>query len=382
LGDKLDTVKIIKRAAEKGAFTRVRYEERKVPTSAGQIAIMCLFPDLKDTFVDSALLLKRYREEVKGSKYFILISWPGFDGLFPYVDEYWTIEDEAALFRLKDGVKGFRNTSEAYTLSQRHLNHFFEDNIDSDILTTYYSRGLTEKFFERFANIHYFRPTISSSVAIGPEFNRAINSKTGIKVFVYPERSLKTWRYNVEERLTIPKNFWVELCKQLVGGGFLPVIYRDTFSYDISADLTDECIHLKQQPISKLLGAMRATGCVLDLFSGISRIAIAARCPYLLMDERARYMALKEYEIDDLCAGGLPRDYIFSFSTIIRSGDPNLWKINIFDLTLNRLRALAGKIDMNNLPPTSESNEVVTYEQVRKRKVKRLGPRFIKMNRD
>jgi hypothetical protein len=127
---------------------------------------------------------------------------------------------------------------------------------------------------------------------------------------------------------------------------------------------------------------MRATGCVLDLFSGISRIAIAARCPYLMMDERAKHVALKEYEIDDLCATGLPRDYIFGFPTIIRSGDPNLWKLNIFDLTLKRLEVLAGKIDPNNLPSTSESNEVVTYDQVRKRKIKRLGPRFIKRNRD
>ena len=56
---------------------------------------MVLFPDMRSSCVASALLLKRYREEIKGSKYFILVSWPGFGGLFPFVNEYWEVSDES-----------------------------------------------------------------------------------------------------------------------------------------------------------------------------------------------------------------------------------------------------------------------------------------------
>lgn len=377
-----DTPTILKKAAEKGGFIRTRYQESDVPTSLSSVSIMALFGDMRTMFISSSLLLKRYREEIKGSKYFILFSWPGYEGFFPYVDEFWTLQDENALLRLKDGIDNFKNTSDFYVLSQRHLNHYFEDNIDSNVLSLYYKRGLTQEFFDRFGNTRCFLPTISSAVAVGTEFNRAINTRHGFKVFIYPQRTIKGWVHNQEKDIRIGKEFWIELCKKLVKEGFCPVVYRDVFAYDLSPDLTTECIHLGQQPISKLLGAMRATGCVLDIFSGISRLAVAARCPYLMIDERARYVGLKEYEIDDLCAINLPKDYIFGFSTIIESGDLAVWSLNIYNSIVARLNDFAGRIDYDNLPSTSESNEIVSYDQVRKSKTRRLGTRFIKVNRD
>lgn len=378
----MDTSTIIKRAAEKGGFIRTRYEANNIPTSLEQICIMCLFPDLRGTFLASALLLKRFRQEIKGSKYFILVSWPNHEGFYPYVDEYWTLKEEGALQKLHDGIKGFQNTSAIYTLGQRHLNGFFEDNIDSDVLGLYYNRGLTTTFLERFSTIEVFLPTISSSVAVGPEFNRTMNRMSGFKVFIYPEKTLNTWVHNQEERVNIPKDFWIGLCERLVKEGYRPVVYRDLFAYDISTNLTDQCIHLKEQQSTKLLGVMRACGCVMDLFSGISRLAIAARCPFIVMDERARYVGLKEYEIDDLSADRLPKDYIFTFSTIIRSGDLRLWKVNVYDPLIARLNRFVGIIDPNTLPSTSEENRIVTYDQVRKRKIRRLGTRFIKLERN
>ena len=45
---------------------------------------------------------------------------------------------------------------------------------------------------------------------------------------------------------------------------------------------------------------MRMTGCVLDVFSGISKLALAARTPFIYVDDRARYVSLKEVELDDI----------------------------------------------------------------------------------
>ena len=81
----------LSRASDRNGFIRERFEERKIPTDHSSLIIMPFFGDLRSSCILSSLLLQRYREETKGSKYFIFASWPGFQGLYPYVDEYWAI---------------------------------------------------------------------------------------------------------------------------------------------------------------------------------------------------------------------------------------------------------------------------------------------------
>ena len=77
-------------AAQRNGYVRQSYEDRKIPTEFDNVCVMPLFGDMRHTFIASSMLLKRYREQVKGSKYFILMSWPGYKNLFPFVDEYWS----------------------------------------------------------------------------------------------------------------------------------------------------------------------------------------------------------------------------------------------------------------------------------------------------
>src|SRR5687768_6605532 len=86
-----EVAEIIKSAAAQSGLDRVRFPDRNVPASLSDVTVLLMLPDLRSTAVASALLLKRYREQAKGSKYFILCSWPGQQGLYPYVDEYWSV---------------------------------------------------------------------------------------------------------------------------------------------------------------------------------------------------------------------------------------------------------------------------------------------------
>jgi len=120
-----------------------------------------------------------------------------------------------------------------------------------------------------------------------------------------------------------------------------------------------------------------------DFFSGFSRIAIAARAPFLALNERNKYIKTKEYELDDLCCDDdLPRQYIFSFTTILEAGNPALWNVNIFDSVIARLNTFLPTIDRDALPTGSEITERVPYKKVRKREAKRLGLKFIKVEQD
>ena len=115
----------LKKSADRNGFTRERFEERKIPTDHSNLIIMPFFGDLRSSVVLSSVLLNRYREEIKNSKYFILASWPGMQGLFPYVDEYWSINDESQIKRFFENAECFRNQSDLATMYNRNLNEFF-----------------------------------------------------------------------------------------------------------------------------------------------------------------------------------------------------------------------------------------------------------------
>lgn len=376
-----DAATILKRASEKGNFTRTRYEERKIPISFSDVTVMSFFGDIRSSFVLSSLLLNRYREEVKGSKYFVLLTWPGHEVLYPYVDEIWTIQDESTLIKLNSETKGFDNLSGINVLMTRQLNKFFDDVVEVESLKNFYDKGIKEHFFERFRHVKCFLPSVPSAVTTGTDFIKDLGRRDGFKVFIYPSKFVAGWRANEEYKIRVPLDFWVGLCEELAEKGFHPVVYRDYSTYDLSIELPN-CTHYREWNLGKALAAMRATGCVLDIFSGISRFAIAARCPYVLYEDRAKYVGLKEYEIDDLCSIGLPKQSIFGFSTIINGGNKSIWKQNVYDAIVSKLNVFLPTLDRDTWPSTSESNAIVPYAIVRKIKTKRFGTRFIKVHKD
>jgi len=377
-----DVPSYLKRAADKIGFVRSRYDESRMPMHPQDICVMVFFGDMRSTFVLSSILLKRFREQVKGSKYFILCSWPGYDGLFPYVDEYWAIRDESVLDQFYRGSSGFHNLSEYEFSFRRSLNWFFEDVIDASSIEPYYNSGITHEFWERFKHIKRTLPSVPSIGIMGPGFINEFKSKPGDKVVIYPVRFMQHWRNGNLTYLRCDRSFWKRLVERLVAENITPVVYQNFSTYDMSTNFANQCIYVAEKDVSKILGVMRHTGCVIDIFSGISRLAIAARTPFIACDERSRYVGLKEYETDDLCCGKeLPREYIFTFPTIINRGIEDLWEINFFDGIVAKLKSLLTDINRDALPSTSECTVVVPYENVRKRKVLRLGTKFIKIER-
>ena len=161
--------------------------------------------------------------------------------------------------------------------------------------------------------------------------------------------------------------------------GFLPVIYHDFYTHDLSPDFLEKCVYLSNLDVSRVLSAMRATGCVLDIFSGISRLAIAARCPFVVLQERAVVNALKDYEIDDLCGEGIPKEYFYVFPSVCDDVNKHLWKQSLLDGIMVKLNSLAIDFNRDNWPSSVESYKVVPYDRVRRMKRKKLGTRFIKV---
>jgi hypothetical protein len=376
-------VDFLKRSSERNGFSRERFEEKKVPNDHTALTILPFFGDMRSMMVMSSLLLHRYRQEVKTSKYFILASWPGYQGIFPYVDEYWAINDQAHIKRFYELSEEFNNKSDLSTIYKRNLNEFFRDVLDHKDILAYYNNGFTNKFFEKFQTPKRFLPFVPSSTALGKEFNRDLTIKAGYKVFIHPSIYAKQWVNGRTKNIVAKKEFWTELVANLLENDIVPVIWQNYLSYDISQDFVGRCIFIDETDIVRVLSAMRTTGCVLDVFNNLSRLAILARCPYVAVDERSRYSNLKEYEIDDLCSLRIPKDYIFTFSTIISDGSPSNWRQDIFRSILRKLNGFLSEINRDDLPSTGESIEVVSYkDNVRKNERIRLGTKLLKITRD
>lgn len=371
----------LKRASQRNGFVRERYEEKNIPTDFGDVCIIPFFGDFCTLFILSSLFLHAFRTKNKTSKYFILCSYPGMAGLFPYVDEYWGFSDEGQISRIYEKAIGFENTCDIITVYKRNLNEFFRNVIDIKEISVNYFNGLKKEFTEK--DIEVFLPFVPSSSILGKEFVRQINNRAGFKVLFSPTIFCKLWHNGKSTNVRSKKDFWIALTKKLIANGFVPVIWQSNFSYDISPEFIDDCLFFNDKDITKVLSAMRTSGCVLDVFNGISRFAMMARTPFLCIDERSRYNNLKDYEVEDLSSLELPKQHIFTFSTIITDGTIEMWNQDILQCIVSRLNLFLPELDRDNWPMTSEIYEKVSYEEVvREIEPLKLGIKLLKINRD
>jgi hypothetical protein len=379
----ISVIDFLKKAADRNGFHRDRFEQARIPTDYSDIVIMPLFGDLRSICIASSLLLHRVRQEKKGSKYFILASWPGFQGLFPYVDEYWSLTDEAHLKRFYEQSENFNNKSDLYAVYLRNLNEFFRETMTHKDINIYYNNGITDKFFDTFKETKMFFPFMPSVTALGKEFNRELAVRPGYKVFIHPSIFIKKWSTGKSQNVRAKREFWVELVKYLISKNYVPVIWQNYLAYDISQDFVDKCIFVGEKDAIRAMTAMRATGCVLDVFNNLSRLSLLARCPYISVDERSRTFYQKEYEWDCLCGKNLSKEYIYSFSTIVSDGSVENWSQDIFSSIFSRLERFIPDLDRENWPSTGEITEVVSYKDlVIEKKQKKLGTRFINVPKE
>jgi hypothetical protein len=366
----------LQRASDQCGFRRNGYVEKNMPTNFHNLMVVPFFGDMQSTFVLSSFLLNQFKE-AKKNKYLIVCSWPNQEDFYPYADEYWEIEDHAHLTNLAIHAKHMNNTSDVAAQYTRSLLSRFEDVLLSDGIKEYYNHGFQQKYWDLFGDLKLFRPSVPSATK-GDNYFAGQVAAAEQKVVVFPSVRIRAWEKGQVVFAKPLRDFWVHLVNCLIEEGITPVIYQNDFTYDLSTDFLDKCIYLKSKNISDVLASMRSVGCVLDLYSGVSRLAIAARCPFVCVDERTRFMEDRDYEIDDLCCQKIPKQYIFSFPNFLLAGDSNYWGTSITDAIISKLRDFLPKLDRDSWESTTESNELISYDLVRKRKIKRLGAKFIR----
>lgn len=363
----------LQKAADKLGFLR-QINGNEIPDNLSKITVVPLFGDIRANVVLSSLFLKEFRQNRK-DKYIIVCSWPGHKVLYPGVDEYWSVSDVKLAEEAYFYSKGFNNNSSLVSGYFKNLSYyFFEDVVHPDEWTKFYNNGITENFWSSHEEVNKFLPQISS----GADLPRELIKSESNKVFVYPTKYINLWWLGNQRIANLPKDFWLCFIEELLKMDIKPVVYKGFLTHDISSDFTSKCLYVNDLELSKALGAMRYVGCVVDFFGGISRLAVLARTPYFAYDERSRYFNFKEYEIDDICAIGIPRKYIFSFPTIIESGNKDAWLSSILSIFKNEFFEFFSLLKREEWPLCSEVNESISRKFIREKKFLSMGIKFLK----
>ena len=365
----------IKRAAERTKYRRVSFVEKNMPTIPSNVHAIPFYGDLESLFTLSSLLLRTYKEQQR-NQYFILCSWPGFSKMFPYVDEYWELDDESVTKSLALGANNFYNTSSVSTELTRSLMECVDVVTHRD-WGLYWNRGFTDKYWQTYHNVYRYLPSVPASNSISDSFMNQLSQKQGRKLVVYPVSKLQSWQKGKSVYLPVSKEFWSALLNRLIDEGFSPVVYQNQFTHDMSTEFTDKCIYLVSKRITDILTAMNYIGLVLDVFSGISKMAMAARAPFVAVTERQKHFAYKDNAVFDLCNQS-PNQFIFSFSTMLMTGGEKEWNASLINQLVTRLSGFEGE----STASTAESFEEVSYDRVREMKARRMGVTFINSSKD
>jgi hypothetical protein len=376
----IDVNDYIRRAAKRCGFKREFYIERNIPANPANVLVIPFYGDLRSTFILSAYLLSSLKTTLK-DKYVILCSWPGMRDLFPAADEYWSIEDESATKTLATGANNFYNASNIAADVTRGLMEVLDVMTVRD-LKSYYDNGFTKSYWDTFGAARRFLPEVPSASKLAPDFRSRLERRPGPMVVVYPAAKIRAHQQGRATPIPPLREFWVALVERLLADGVTPLVFQNWFTHDLSPDFAERCVYLTPKSVSDALAAFRYAGCVLDVHAGVSKLAMAARCPFVAVTERQIFVGDRDYELDDLTCDGLPRQYIFGHAAHLTTGGPDDWNASVINNISVRLKEFLPTLKGATLPPTNESNDAVPYERVRQRKAKRIGAAFIRSSRN
>lgn len=379
----MNTVEFLEITSQRIKFIRKRYDNQNVPSDLDDLIVVPFFGDIKHTYILSSFLLNNYKR-IKTSKYLILLSYPGFEHVFPYVDEYWQPSDFSQIKQIFLNSNYFENNSNFYLDLLRSLNENFRSIISSSFFKELYCNKFEEKYWDLFGknDAKVFMPMIPSSAVIQKDLLKEINSRNN-KIFILPSTHVNYWSNGRYRKSLVSKNFYIELIKNLNNNKIFPVIWNNNFSYDLQDEFKDKenCLFINSNNLFEVLPVIRLTGCVLDIFNSLSKFANIARTPSIILEERSKYFLSREYEIDDLVELDLPGSRTFSFSSYITNGNKNYWDSDIFKCIIRNCEEILPFIDREALPSTVEFNKKINLSIIRKLSNKKMGSKFLKIEK-
>lgn len=360
------------RAATRCGFSRERYEAQSVPNSSSPVVVLPFFGDMRAEVILACLVAHRYVSMHRPGCYLIVASWPGHAGFWPYADEFWGLAEEPAVVQAYCSAAGYRSGSSGVGNAFRRLFEIFERCIEVEDLERYYSAGFNSEFFSSFGDPIIVMPPVRPLPAA---INKGLGKVMGNKVFISPARVATVYENGVLRPQPIDLAFWVGLVKRLVSDGYSPVVWQGARTHDVSALASDGCFYFATEDVGDALSAMRSCDVVVDCFGDLHRMAAMARCPYVVAQDRGKFVGLNDGELDDVLVENKRRKYFFTASSLLGSRD---WGM-IYDALMVHIEGVVSGDDRRSWPAAGERREVIPVARIRERRGAKFGIHFLKM---
>ena len=366
--------------ASKLNFNREKFIEKNIPSNFDQISVFFGLGDLRTTAAISTMILPRIRKEKKALRYFIVFGYPNYSCLYPYADEYWSFNNPDKLEQIYYSSNGLDNNSNLKTIYLRHLNESFREVLKQEDLANIYDGYLKTSFWDTNKNIRIILPQVSSSlINLNQDIQAKFNNLGSKRLFVFPNKNMQIYRKGRVVFQSISIEFWKNLIDKLIEMGIGVVCLKNQLTYDLSGQFSNQekIINFSENDLEKIMSLMRLTGCVLDFFSGIGRIAAIARTPYINIDERYRYFNFKEYEFEDTVGKKVPIERLFLFADLINPLN-NLFE-NVAKNIIKKIDSVFNESEKNKgLTDAPYLDYISNYDNVRYYQTQKLGVNFIK----
>ena len=366
----------LKITSKKLNFSRDKYTEKNIPSNFDQITVFFNLGDLRNTLSLSSMILPRFRKETKSLRYFIVFGYPGFSSLFPYADEYWSFDPEN-FFKIYNGSCGLDNSINLKTIYLRHLNENFREVIKSENFNDIYDHYFLKRYWDKNKNIRIILPQIINSLASNDSFvEKYSNINIDKKIFIFPNKTMQVIRKGKLVFEEIKSEFWTNLIKKLLENNISVFCIKHPLTHDVSSNFIDEknILFFNELDVNQIMSLMRMSGCVFDFFSGISRLAIISRTPYILADERIRYFNYREYEFEDVVGESLHGERFFIFADLMNSNN------DLYNNIASNIISKIDKIIKNNkgILSSEYTDKLSNYQNVRYYQSKKMGLQFLK----
>jgi hypothetical protein len=371
-----DVKEYLKDFTRKYSIKREYFEESKIPENFDQLSIFINYSDIRSTCALSSIVLPKYRLENKSSRYFVVIGLPEQKVLYPYVDEYWSFQGDELNKEIFFDSEGIQNNNKKVIEIKRLMNEHFRDVSSSNDFSSTYNNYLTSNYWKNYKSVRVVLPRIYNMLDYSKSPLAKLYSMTQKKMFIFPSQYAYLNSEDKNKKRKIPKEFYKYIIENLNTQGYGVVCYQNSYSYDMSLILeeNENLMIYNNNDFLTMMSMMKRTGFVVDFFSGISRLAAIAQCPFLLLDERKRYVNWREYEFEDVVCPKIP---IFRNFYIV---DKFFDDTDLLVYLANNIINCVNQIDFTKLNhETGTVDRTDDYSSVRARVQQKMGFSFLKL---
>jgi hypothetical protein len=374
-----DVKEILNSASIKGDFLREKFDEKSMPDNLQKIIVIPIFGDINHIIVFANYIFHGLRNDINlKDKYIIVVTWKGFAKFFPQANEVWSSKSIEHADKFYEKTEGLINKYENLNIIYRSLNEYFRNVIDPVKFSNQFHFGFKKENIKN-KNVEIIKNKTPNINYLNKNAVDQINALGEKRVFIIPFKFLRQLSLGKIKNYKPSYAFYVNTIDSLIKKNINCVVLKNYLTFDLSKNYLENknVVMVQEDDWFNIMAYMLATGVYVDLFAGISSLAIYCGCPSVTVVERNMHVVSNQEEIEMCMNDSIIDRKLFSFFELnYNLIDKKLFFIDKLVCQIDEVgQKDSNKINVNNLKYNIDLNKIIVE------KTKKLQPKFIGLNK-